>query len=67
MNGIAGKAGEGRQKIGGTFFGAIADDFTGATDLAGRTQPEAPEWNRFGYGNNSIQTITLQVGATQPA
>jgi hypothetical protein len=38
-----------------------------ATDLAGRTQPEAPEWNRFGYGNNSIQTITLQVGATQPA
>jgi DMSO/TMAO reductase YedYZ molybdopterin-dependent catalytic subunit len=38
-----------------------------ATDLAGRAQPEAPEWNRFGYGNNSIQTITLQVGTTARA
>ena len=26
-----------------------------ATDLAGRTQPEHAEWNRLGYGNNSIQ------------
>lgn len=26
-----------------------------ATDLAGRTQPDEPEWNRFGYGNNAIE------------
>ncbi|MEW6581814.1 MAG: sulfite oxidase, partial [Actinomycetota bacterium] len=26
-----------------------------ATDLAGRTQPEVPDWNRLGYGNNAIQ------------
>ena len=25
-----------------------------ATDTAGRTQPEQAEWNRLGYGNNSI-------------
>jgi DMSO/TMAO reductase YedYZ molybdopterin-dependent catalytic subunit len=31
-----------------------------ATDLAGRTQPEEPEWNRFGYGNNAIQEVRLQ-------
>lgn len=29
-----------------------------ATDLAGRTQPERPEWNRLGYGANAIQQIT---------
>jgi DMSO/TMAO reductase YedYZ molybdopterin-dependent catalytic subunit len=32
-----------------------------AIDLAGRTQPERPEWNRLGYGNNSIQEITINV------
>jgi hypothetical protein len=32
-----------------------------ATDLAGRTQPEEPEWNRLGYGNNAIQAITADV------
>jgi DMSO/TMAO reductase YedYZ molybdopterin-dependent catalytic subunit len=32
-----------------------------ATDLAGRTQPEQPEWNRLGYGSNAIQTITVRV------
>jgi DMSO/TMAO reductase YedYZ molybdopterin-dependent catalytic subunit len=32
-----------------------------ATDMAGRTQPEAPEWNRLGYGNNSIQIIRVQI------
>jgi DMSO/TMAO reductase YedYZ molybdopterin-dependent catalytic subunit len=32
-----------------------------ATDLAGRTQPEGPEWNRLGYGNNAIQEVTLHV------
>lgn len=30
-----------------------------ATDQAGGTQPEAPEWNRLGYGNNAIQQVTL--------
>jgi DMSO/TMAO reductase YedYZ molybdopterin-dependent catalytic subunit len=32
-----------------------------ATDLAGRTQPDQPEWNRLGYGNNSMQSITVNV------
>jgi len=30
-----------------------------ATDLAGRTQPEEPEWNRFGYGGNAIQEVSV--------
>ncbi len=33
-----------------------------ATDLAGRTQPEKPEWNRLGYGNNSIQEVLVHLG-----
>ena len=33
-----------------------------ATDLAGRTQPEAPIWNRQGYGNNSIGELRIEVG-----
>ncbi len=32
-----------------------------ATDLAGRTQPEDPEWNRLGYGNNAIQEVAVHV------
>jgi len=32
-----------------------------ATDMAGRTQPEAPEWNRLGYGNNAIQSVRIAV------
>jgi hypothetical protein len=32
-----------------------------ATDLAGRTQPERAEWNRFGYGNNAIQEVPIRV------
>jgi len=32
-----------------------------ATDLAGRTQPDSPEWNRLGYGNNSVQELLVQV------
>lgn len=32
-----------------------------ATDLASRTQPESPEWNRLGYGNNSIQEVRVHV------
>jgi DMSO/TMAO reductase YedYZ molybdopterin-dependent catalytic subunit len=32
-----------------------------ATDLAGRTQPEQPEWNRLGYGANAIQVVSIEV------
>ena len=32
-----------------------------ATDLAGRTQPEQPEWNRLGYGANAIQVVHIRV------
>ncbi len=32
-----------------------------ATDMAGRTQPERAEWNRLGYGNNSIHSVTAYV------
>jgi DMSO/TMAO reductase YedYZ molybdopterin-dependent catalytic subunit len=32
-----------------------------ATDLAGRTQPDEPRWNRLGYGNNAIQQVVLRV------
>jgi len=32
-----------------------------ATDLADRTQPEQPDWNRLGYGNNAIQEVTVRV------
>jgi DMSO/TMAO reductase YedYZ molybdopterin-dependent catalytic subunit len=33
-----------------------------ATDLAGRTQPDEPDWNRLGYGNNAIQAIRISAG-----
>jgi DMSO/TMAO reductase YedYZ molybdopterin-dependent catalytic subunit/rhodanese-related sulfurtransferase/glyoxylase-like metal-dependent hydrolase (beta-lactamase superfamily II) len=32
-----------------------------ATDLAGRAQPERPEWNRLGYGGNAIQEVAITV------
>lgn len=32
-----------------------------ATDLAGTTQPEQPEWNRLGYGGNGIQVVAICV------
>ena len=32
-----------------------------ATDAAGRVQPERAEWNRLGYGNNSIQVVPIRV------
>jgi DMSO/TMAO reductase YedYZ molybdopterin-dependent catalytic subunit/rhodanese-related sulfurtransferase len=32
-----------------------------ATDLAGRTQPERPRWNRLGYGGNAVQNIPLHI------
>jgi DMSO/TMAO reductase YedYZ molybdopterin-dependent catalytic subunit len=31
-----------------------------ATDLAGRSQPLEPEWNRLGYGNNSVQEVRVE-------
>jgi anti-anti-sigma factor len=32
-----------------------------ATDMAGRTQPDSPEWNRLGYGNNAIQKVRVDI------
>lgn len=32
-----------------------------ATDHAGHTQPESPAWNRYGYGNNAVQTLSVFV------
>ena len=32
-----------------------------AVDATGQVQPEQADWNRLGYGNNSIQTITVRV------
>jgi DMSO/TMAO reductase YedYZ molybdopterin-dependent catalytic subunit len=32
-----------------------------ATDMAGRTQPDEVEWNRLGYGNNSIHLVAADV------
>jgi molybdenum-dependent oxidoreductase-like protein len=41
--------------LGGTVLRARA------TDLAGRTQPERPHWNRLGYGGNAMQNVPLLV------
>jgi DMSO/TMAO reductase YedYZ molybdopterin-dependent catalytic subunit/rhodanese-related sulfurtransferase len=32
-----------------------------ATDLAGRTQPERPHWNRLGYGGNAVHDVPLLI------
>jgi DMSO/TMAO reductase YedYZ molybdopterin-dependent catalytic subunit/rhodanese-related sulfurtransferase/glyoxylase-like metal-dependent hydrolase (beta-lactamase superfamily II) len=32
-----------------------------ATDLAGRVQPDLPEWNRLGYGGNAIHRIDISL------
>ena len=32
-----------------------------ATDMAGRTQPPQAEWNRLGYGNNTIHRVPIRV------
>jgi DMSO/TMAO reductase YedYZ molybdopterin-dependent catalytic subunit len=32
-----------------------------ASDLAGGTQPERPEWNRLGYGNNAVQELSVRL------
>jgi DMSO/TMAO reductase YedYZ molybdopterin-dependent catalytic subunit len=35
---------------------------TRATDEAGEVQPELPEWNRLGYGNNAVRPVRVEVG-----
>ena len=30
-----------------------------ATDLRGNTQPDEPEWNALGYGNNAVQRVQI--------
>jgi DMSO/TMAO reductase YedYZ molybdopterin-dependent catalytic subunit len=37
-----------------------------ATDLAGRTQPDQPQWNALGYANNAVHEVSLAVGARSP-
>src|SRR5688572_9546651 len=32
-----------------------------ATDLARRSQPDQPEWNRLGYGGNAIHTVPIRL------
>ncbi|MGC1379720.1 MAG: molybdopterin-dependent oxidoreductase, partial [Candidatus Baltobacteraceae bacterium] len=32
-----------------------------ATDAAGNVQPEAPHWNRLGYGNNAVELLYVHV------
>lgn len=32
-----------------------------ASDMAGRIQPESPEWNRLGYCNNAIQKVKIEA------
>ena len=32
-----------------------------ARDAAGNTQPEVPEWNRLGYGNNAVEVIYVDA------
>ena len=32
-----------------------------ATDLAGRTQPDRPHWNRLGYGGNAVHNVPVLV------
>ena len=32
-----------------------------ATDAAGHTQPEDPEWNRLGYGANAVHQVVVRI------
>jgi DMSO/TMAO reductase YedYZ molybdopterin-dependent catalytic subunit len=32
-----------------------------ATDAAGNVQPEVPPWNEYGYGNNAIEVVHIDV------
>ncbi|MEO7520307.1 MAG: sulfite oxidase [Gemmatimonas sp.] len=38
-----------------------------ATDSAGNVQPDLIVWNRLGYGNNAVATITVTVRSGTPA
>ena len=38
-----------------------------ATDLAGRTQPDQPRWNRLGNANNAVHEVRLAVAAAPAA
>ncbi len=33
-----------------------------ATDKAGNVQPASVAWNRYGYGNNAIQAVSVRIG-----
>jgi len=35
-----------------------------ATDMAGQTQPDQPQWNPLGYANNAIHKVRLAVART---
>jgi len=35
-----------------------------ATDMAGRTQPDQPRWNRLGYANNAVHEVRLAVAGS---
>ena len=37
-----------------------------ATDLAGQTQPDQPEWNALGYANNAIHQVRLAIANAHP-
>jgi DMSO/TMAO reductase YedYZ molybdopterin-dependent catalytic subunit len=37
-----------------------------ATDLAGRTQPDQPQWNPLGYANNAIHQVRLAIAKAPP-
>ena len=43
------------EQLGATMISARA------TDTASRTQPDSPEWNRLGYGNNAIQQVRVNI------
>ena len=32
-----------------------------ATDSTGARQPDAPQWNKYGYGNNAVRPISMNV------
>jgi hypothetical protein len=38
-----------------------------ASDRAGATQPDHPEWNRLGYGNNAIREVSVNARAAGTA
>jgi DMSO/TMAO reductase YedYZ molybdopterin-dependent catalytic subunit len=32
-----------------------------ATDATATSQPDAPEWNQLGYGNNAVQPVVIEI------